>query len=69
LKAFVLRASYEAYDVSNAKIDSLERFEASLDYTIGEKELWALQLKYVDGQDLDTWQDQKQVTLGAGVKY
>ena len=40
-------------------------FEAALNYTIGEKELWALQLKYVSGQDLDTWE----VTLGAGLKY
>ena len=46
-----------------------ERFEAALNYTIGEKELWALQLKYVSGQDLDTWEDQNQVTLGAGLKY
>jgi hypothetical protein len=61
--------SYETYDVSNAKITSLERFEAALNYTIGEKELWALQLKYVSGQDLDTWEDQNQVTLGAGLKY
>jgi hypothetical protein len=51
------------------KIDSLELSQASLDYTIGKKELWALQLKYVDGQDLDTWEDQKQITLGAGLKY
>lgn len=69
LKGFQFFASYEHYDVSNAKIQSLERFETSLDYTIGEKELWALQLKYVDGQDLDTWEDQKQITLGAGLKY
>jgi hypothetical protein len=58
-----------SYDVSNAKIRSLERFEATLDYTIGEKELWALQLKYANGQDLDTWKDQDQITLGAGLKY
>ncbi len=69
LNGFQFFVSYEYYDVSNAKIQSLERFEASLDYTIGEKELWALQLKYVDGQDVDTWEDQKQITLGAGVKY
>ena len=69
LKAFMFNASYETYEVSNAKINSLTRFEASIDYTIGEKELWALQLKYVDGQDLDTWQDQDQLTLGAGLKY
>jgi len=69
LKGFLINISYEAYDVSNAKITSLERFEAALNYTIGEKELWALQLKYVNGQDLDTWQDQNQVTLGAGLKY
>jgi len=65
----MFNASYETYEVSNAKINSLTRFEASIDYTIGEKELWALQLKYVDGQDLDTWQDQDQLTLGAGLKY
>lgn len=69
LKGFLVNISYETYDVSNAKITSLERFEAALNYTIGEKELWALQLKYVDGQDLDTWEDQNQVTLGAGLKY
>jgi len=69
LKDFLVNISYEAYDDSNAKITSLERFEAALNYTIGEKELWALQLKYVNGQDLDTWQDQDQVTLGAGLKY
>ena len=69
LKGFQFFLSYEYYDVSNVKIQSLERFEAAIDYTIGEKELWALQLKYVDGQDLDTWEDQKQITLGAGVKY
>jgi hypothetical protein len=69
LKGFVFNLSYETYDVYNAKIDSLERFEASIDYTIGEKELWALQLKYVNGQDLDTWEDENQVTLGAGLKY
>lgn len=69
LKAFLFNASYETYQVSNAKITSIERFEASIDYTIGEKELWALQLKYVSGQDLDTWEDQNQVTLGAGLKY
>ena len=44
--------------MSDAKIGSLERFETSIDYTIGRKELWALQLKYVDGQNLDTWEDQ-----------
>jgi len=43
LKAFMFNASYETYEVSNAKINSLTRFEASIDYTIGEKELWALQ--------------------------
>jgi hypothetical protein len=69
LKAFMFNASYETYEVSNAKINSLTRFEASIDYIIGEKELWALELKYVDGQDLDTWQDQNQLTLGAGLKY
>jgi hypothetical protein len=69
LKGFLVNLSYETYDVSNAKITSLERFEAALNYTIGEKELWALQLKYVSGQDLDTWEDQNQVTLGAGLKY
>jgi hypothetical protein len=61
--------SYETYEVSDAKISSLERFEASIDYAIGQKELWALQLKYVDGQDIDTWEDQQQITLGAGLKY
>ena len=69
LKGFLVNISYEVYDVSNAKITSLERFEAALNYTIGEKELWALQLKYVSGQELDTWEDQNQVTLGAGLKY
>jgi len=69
LKGFLVNVSYETYEVSNAQISSLERFEASLNYTIGEKELWALQLKYVNGQDLDTWEDQDQVTLGAGLKY
>lgn len=69
LRGFQFFLSYEYYDVSNAKIQSLERFEAALNYTIGEKELWALQLKYVNGQDFDTWEDQEQVTLGAGLKY
>ncbi|HLC09302.1 MAG TPA: hypothetical protein VJK06_08465 [Methyloceanibacter sp.] len=69
LNGFQVNVSYETYEVANAKIGSLERFEASIDYTIGQKELWALQLKYVDGQDLDTWEDQNQITLGAGLKY
>jgi hypothetical protein len=69
LKGFVFNLSYETYDVYNAQIDSLERFEASIDYTIGEKKLWALQLKYVNGQDLDTWEEENEVTLGAGLKY
>jgi hypothetical protein len=69
LSGFQLNLSYETYEVSDGRIDTLERFEASLDYAIGQKELWALQLKYVDGQDLDTWEDQQQVTLGAGLKY
>lgn len=69
LKGFLFNVSYETYQVSNAKISSLERFEASANYTIGDKELWALQLKYVNGQDLDTWEDQNQLTLGAGLKY
>jgi hypothetical protein len=69
LSGFQVNLSYETYEVSDAKIDTLERFEASIDYTIGPRELWALQLKYVDGQDLDTWEDQKQITLGAGLKY
>jgi len=58
LSGFQVNLSYETYEVSDAKIGSLERFETSIDYTIGRKELWALQLKYVDGQDLDTWEDQ-----------
>jgi hypothetical protein len=49
-------------------LEMVPRFETSLNYTIGDKELWALQLKYVNG-NLDTLEKQRQITLGVGVKY
>ena len=69
LKGFTFNVSYEWYKVLQGPLEMVPRFETSLNYTIGDKELWALQLKYVNGRNLDTLEKQRQITLGVGVKY
>lgn len=69
LAGFTINASYEYYWLDAAPIDELWRFEVSLNYAPKPEANWSFQIKYVDGNDLDTWQRQQQISAGVGVRY
>jgi hypothetical protein len=50
-------------------VSQITLFTASLSYTIPKQEYWSIQLKYTDGRNLDTLEQQRLLTLGVGLKY
>jgi hypothetical protein len=48
---------------------NVKRWENTLNYSLSSNDMWSVQLKYIYGQDLDTLQMQKAVTIGVGFKY
>jgi hypothetical protein len=70
LDGFSYTLSYEILEVlQSGPPSSLHLFQTSLNYTLSQLPAWSIKLQYVDGKDLDTLQDQKQITLGLGLKY
>jgi hypothetical protein len=43
--------------------------ETSLSYVLPGQEFWSIDLKYVEGRNLDTLEKQQLLTLGVGLKY
>ncbi len=50
-------------------ISQVTLFTAVLSYTMPKQEYWSVQLKYSDGRNLDTLEQQQLLTLGVGAKY
>jgi len=48
---------------------NVKRWENTLNYSLSSDDMWSFQLKYIYGQDLDTLQMQKALTMGVGFKY
>jgi hypothetical protein len=44
-------------------------FTAIVSYPMPKQEYWSVQLKYTDGRNLDTLEQQQLLTLGIGLKY
>jgi hypothetical protein len=64
-----LGAIYEYQKVLQGQFNSVSRFDATLAYTMPGQEFWSMQLKYVNGRNLDTLERVQQLTLGVGLKY
>jgi len=62
-------AMYEDQEVLQGQFKSVARFDSTLAYTMPGQEFWSLQLKYVDGRNLDTLERLQQISLGVGLKY
>jgi hypothetical protein len=62
-------ATYEYQKVLQGQFTSVSRFDTVLAYTMPGQEFWSLQLKYVDGRNLDTLERLQQISLGVGLKY
>jgi hypothetical protein len=69
LDGYTYNLSYEILKVFQGPLSSVSRFETSVNYTLSQLPTWTVQLKYVDGRNLDTLQQQRQITLGLGLKY
>jgi hypothetical protein len=66
---FSLRTSYEYLKVITGTFDSIDRFESTLSYKFPEQQFWSIDLRFMYGRNLDTLEQQRQLTLGVGFKY
>lgn len=67
-KNFTFNTSYESLKVWRGALDTVSRFESALSYTLGDQENWAIELKYVNGRNVDTLEREQIVKLGLGYK-
>jgi hypothetical protein len=67
-KNFTLNASYESLKVWKGPLDTISRFESTLSYTLGDQDNWAIELKYVNGRNVDTLEREQIVKIGLGYK-
>lgn len=65
---FTFNASYESLKVWRGPLDTISRFESTLSYTLGDQDNWAVELKYVNGRNVDTLEREQIVKLGLGYK-
>jgi hypothetical protein len=68
LQDFSFNSSYEYLQVWVGAFKSITRWENTLSYTLPDQENWSIQLKYIDGRNLDTFEREKLVMLGVGFK-
>jgi hypothetical protein len=66
---FSLRTAYEYLRVLSGPLQTVERLESTLSYKFPDQEFWSIDLKYVNGRNLDTLELQKMLTVGVGFKY
>jgi len=69
LRGFSLFAAYQYFQIFEGPLSEADRFEIALNYSFPKQEYWALQLKYVDGRNMTTLEEENELTLGAGLKY
>jgi hypothetical protein len=70
LNGFGFNVSYDYLkSLGAAPLSQIALFTAALSYTLPKQEYWSVQLKYTDGRNLDTLEQQRLVTLGIGLKY
>lgn len=67
-KNFTFNASYESLKVWKGPLDTVARFESALSYAWGDQENWAIELKYVNGRNVDTLEREQIVKIGLGYK-
>ena len=64
-----LNVAYDYLKSYGGQISQISLWTAALSYTMPKQEYWSVQLKYIDGRNLDTLEQQQLVTLGIGLKY
>lgn len=62
-------ASYEFLKATRGPLYALRRFETTLSYALPDSPFWSVNLDYVNGRNLQTLEEQQQITLGLGLKY
>lgn len=67
-KNFTFNTSYENLKVWRGPLDTVSRFESALSYTLGDQDNWAIELKYVNGRNVDTLEREQIVKIGLGYK-
>jgi hypothetical protein len=68
-KGWSLSAAYQFLKVMRGPLYAIRRFETTLSYTLPDSEFWSLNLTYINGRNLQTFEEQQQITLGLGLKY
>jgi hypothetical protein len=69
LAGYTYSASYEDLKSWGGPVSAVALFQTSLNYTFANVPSWSAQVQYVNGRNLDTLQQQRQITLGFGLKF
>lgn len=70
LEGFGVHVSYDYLkSLGGDPVSNIALFTAALSYTLPKQQYWNIQLKYTDGRNLDTLEQQRLITLGVGLKY
>ncbi len=71
LKGMSLTLTYDYLDLVKGPptLSHIAQFTATAAFAFPDQEFWSLNLTYVDGRDLNTFEKQRMITLGVGLKY